>query len=236
MRRRGWLLAWIPLAASAAWAASDTSPPPDYRPPATQEICPALAEDFELCSEDAMSGNCADYVTAAGRLGEIYRSELRAHPGWIRGLQTTVWWGCGTARFEELTALLERIDTPAARAVLAQEPYRSLREPLPTAPEPPPAEEPDCTAPASAAERDQCAARELTRAQAIHAQVLDACRQRIAPGLRQELVGAEAGWERTLPLECEGTGAERDDCLAQAYRERARSIAAMHPECAASGR
>jgi hypothetical protein len=233
LRRQAWLATLLLFgAALSRGAGSESSLPPDYRPPETQELCPALAEDFELCSDDLWSGNCADFVVAAGRLGEIYRSELRAHPGWIAGLQETIWWGCGTAPFTELRALLERIDTPQARAVLAQEPYRSLGQPRPPSREAAPPEEPDCVVPSTQAERDTCAARRLARAKQEHERFLAACREKVAPGLRQELMQAESGWEKEVGLECAGSGFVRDECLAQAYQERAQSIVSMHPECA----
>jgi hypothetical protein len=47
MRTQICLLAMLLLAAQAAWAAPESSPPPDYRPPGTRELCPALAEDYE---------------------------------------------------------------------------------------------------------------------------------------------------------------------------------------------
>lgn len=228
------LLAVILLEAGVAWAEPASSPPPDYRPPQTGELCPALAEDFELCSDDPWSGNCADFVTAAGRLGEIYRSELHEHPSWVSGLQTTIWWGCGSAHLGELGSLLERIDTPQARAVLVEEPYRSLRKPSAPAPRTPAHQELDCAAPSTPAERDACAARNLARAKARHERIYGACRERVAPALRQELVDAETSWEKLLPLECAGDAYTRDECLARAYDERARSLASMHPECAPS--
>jgi hypothetical protein len=232
-RQQAWVVTLLLFGAWASRAGSESSLPPDYRPPDTQALCPALAEDFELCSEDTWSGNCADFVVAAGRLGEIYRSELRAHPSWIAGLQDTIWWGCGTAPLAELGSLLERIDTPQARAVLAQEPYRSLGKPRSRPPEASAAEEQDCLAPSTQAQRDACAARRLARARAEHERVFAACRDRVAPALRPELVEAETGWEKDLVLECAGSGYVRDECLAQAYQERAQSIASMHPECAA---
>lgn len=228
------LLALVVVGAGSAWAASDSSPPPDYRPPDTEQLCPALPEDYELCSDDLWSGNCADFVVAAGRLGEIYRSELREHPGWILGLQTSIWWGCGEAHLAELRSLLERIDTPPARAVLAQEPYRSLEQPRRPAARPPAPQELDCVAPSTPAERDACAARNLDRARAEYERVFGACRGRVASPLRSELVDAESSWEKLLPLECTGPAYTRDECLAHAYEERTQSVVAMHPECAAA--
>lgn len=234
MHRQSWLLAVILLGAGASPAAPETSLPPDYQPPNMQGLCPALAEDYELCSDDPWSGNCADFVAAAGRLGEIYRSEVRQHPGWASELEKTLWWGCGSAHLEELRSLLERIDTPRAREVLAEEPYRSLREPRAPAPRPPPHQELDCVAPSSEAERDACAARNLARAKGEHERAFGACRERVAPELRQELVDAEASWKKLLPLECSGAAYTRDECLARAYEERTQSLASMHPECNAS--
>lgn len=235
MRRQTWLLAVILLGAGGSWAAPPSSPPPDYRPLETSELCPALAEDYELCSDDLWSGNCADFVRAAGRLGEIYRSELRQQPGWVAGLQTTIWWGCGSAPLQQLGALLERIDTAQARAVLAEEPYRSLRQPRAPAPQVPGQQEPDCLAPSTQAERNACAARSLARAKAEHERLYAACRASVVPALRQELVDAETSWEKLLPLECAGADYTRDECLARAYRERTGSIVSMHPECDTPG-
>lgn len=221
------------LLGAQAWVPDDSAP--DFRPPDSRGVCPALAQDYEMCSADLWSGNCADLVTAAGRLGEIYRSELGEHPSWIDELRTTIWWGCGEAHFEELGALLARIDSPQARAVLAEEPYRSLRrppEPSPAPPAPPPAAAPDCEAPSTQAERDACAAAELDRARAEHGRVFAACQKRVAPALHQELIDAEKSWERELPLACPGSGQVRDECLANAYRERTQSIDSTHPECA----
>lgn len=229
--RRVWLLALALLGTGAS--APESSLPPDYRPPDTRGLCPSLEEDYLLCSGDSWSGNCADFVAAAGRLGEIYRSELREHPGWITGLRTTIWWGCGEAHLVDLRSLLERIDTPQARAVLADEPYRSLAKPRPPAPPPAPDQELDCVTPSSQGERNACAARNLAQAKASHERALAACRERVAPALRQELLDAETHWEQLLPLECEGNAQTRDECLAQAYEERRQSLASMHPECAA---
>ena len=82
------------------------------------------------------------------------------------------------------------------------------------------------------AERDACGARNLSRAKAYHARAYSACQQRVAPALGGELIDAEASWEKLLPLECTGTGYSRDECLARAYEERAKSIDSLHPECA----
>lgn len=234
MRRHFWLLAMILLGVGASRAAPESSPPPDFRPPDTQGICPALAEDYELCSDDPWSGNCADFVTAAARLGEIYRSELSEHPDWGSDLQTAIWWGCGSADLAGLRSLLERIDTPQARAVLAEEPYRGLREPRPPAPSPPSHQELDCGAPSTQAERDACAARKLARAKVEHEGAFDACSKKVAPALRKELVDGETSWRKQLPLECGGTSHMRDVCLARAYAQRTQWIVSMHPECAAA--
>jgi hypothetical protein len=215
-------------------AAAD-SPPPDYRPPDTAGICPAIAEDYLICSGDSWSGNCADFVKAAGRLGEVYRSELSAHPGWIDDLQNTIWWGCGSARLGDLRALLERIDSAEARSVLGDEPYRSL-----VGAPPAPADrnaahsEGNCSDSATESERNACATRRLQQAQAAHARDFDACVVRVAPALRPELVDAETSWKKMVPLECDGDTYLRDTCLARAYAERSQSIATIHPECAAA--
>jgi hypothetical protein len=225
----------ILLGVEASGAAPESSPPPDYRPPDTKGICPGLALDYELCSDDPWSGNCAGFVTAAGRLGEVYRSELREHPGWGPDLQAANWWGCGSAGLGELRSLLERIDTPQARAVLAEEPYRAPPEPPAPVPRLPPHQELDCLSPSTEAERDACAARGLAGAKVQHERFFDACNKKLAPALRQELLEAETSWLKLLPLECGGAPPTRDACLARAYAERTQSIASRHTECAAAG-
>jgi len=226
------LLALLALATSASAASPPI--PPDFRPPDTGEICPALAEDYELCVADTWSGNCPGFVTDARRIGEVYRSELSQHPGWIDALQTVNWWGCGPAKLSDLRALLARLDTPEASAVLAQEPYRSLGERKAPAASAPPLEEADCVTPKTQAERGACAAQNLARAKAEHARVYGACSRMVAPGLADELVEAERNWEHLLALECEGDTYTRDECLAQAYDGRAKSIESLHPECVAA--
>lgn len=206
---------------------------PDYRPPDTGDLCPAIEENYELCSDDTWSGNCPGFVTDAGRLGEIYRSELREHPGWGDALRTTIWWGCGSAKLEDLQSLLLRLDSPQARSVLAEEPYQSLGPPrVPARAAPPPNRELDCVAPSTEPERGACAAHNLSQAKAAHARAYANCSQKVAPALSGELVDAEESWVKLLPLECEGDAYTRDDCLARAYQERTQSIASQHPECA----
>lgn len=39
---------------------------------APQDIFPAIDEGFQLCASDLWSGNCAQFVAAAGRLAELY--------------------------------------------------------------------------------------------------------------------------------------------------------------------
>ncbi len=236
MRTAGARAAWIAL--FVLWAPTSAAPsppvPPDFRPPDTSEICPALEEDYELCVGDTWSGNCPGFVTDARRIGEVYRSELSQHPGWIDALQTINWWGCGPAQLSDLRALLARLDTSEARVVLAQEPYRSLGAAKAPAASAPPLEEADCVTPQTQAEREACAAQNLARAKAEHARVYGACSRTVAPGLADELVEAERNWEQLLALECAGDAYTRDECLAQAYDERAKSIESLHPECAAT--
>jgi hypothetical protein len=232
------LLALGPIAAGPAWA-DPAAPPPDYRAPSAAGLCPALVDDYELCAGDLWSGDCADFVAHAARLGESYRAEVRAHPDWADELRSTIWWGCGSADLAQLRALLERIGSPQARAVMAAEPYRSLvRTEVPAAAEPDAAAPPgaDCEAPASEAERAACAARALAAAKAHYQQFFGACREQVGPDQRPELLDGERSWEGMLSLECAGTGSTRDSCLARAYQERARSLSEMHPECAARAR
>jgi len=222
------------LIAAPAWAEADALVPPDFHPPDVGDLCPAIEEDYEFCSVDIWSGNCPNFVTDARRLGGIYRSELREHPGWEAALRSTIWWGCGSAQLDDIRSALERLGTPQARAVLAEEPYRSLAQPAESAAAPPPHQERDCLGLSTQAERDACGARNLSEAKAEHARLYGACQQKVAPGLSGELIDAEASWEKLLPLECTGIGYSRDECLARAYEERAQSIASLHPECAES--
>jgi len=215
-----------------AWAESRSSMPPDYRPPGTGDVCPAIEEDYEFCSVDTWSGNCPAFVRDARRLGEIYRSELRAHPDWKPDLQNSIWWGCGSAQLGDLRSVLERLDTPQARAALTVEPYRSLSAPPAPAAAPHPHRERDCLGLSTQSERDACGAGNLSHAKAVHERFFAACQQNVAPEMRAQLVDAEASWRKLLPLECTGTGYTRDECLARAYEERTQSIGSMHPECA----
>jgi len=230
---RSALLALLVLGTPAS-AASPPPVPPDFRPPDTGEICPALEEDYELCVADTWSGNCPGFVTDAQRIGEVYRSELSQHPGWVTALQTINWWGCSPAQLGDLRALLVRLDTPEARAVLAQEPYRSLDKATAPAATAPPLERADCVKLETQTEREACAAQNLSRAKTEHASAYGACSRRVAPGLAEELIEAERNWEHLLAVECEGDPYTRDECLAQAYDERAKSIDSLHPECAAA--
>lgn len=231
------LLVLVRVGSAAGEADSEASIPPDYQPPGAQQLCGALTLDYELCDDDPQSGNCAGFVDAADRLGEIYRSELRAHPGWITDLRTTLWWGCGNANLEELRSLLARVDSAQAGAVLAQEPYRSLAPAPAAAPVARPAapEEPDCITGATPEARSACAARALAEAKAAHAAAYDACRQRVGPAFRETLASGEQSFERMLPLECTGVDFTRDECLANAYRERTRTMLSTHRECRSPG-
>jgi hypothetical protein len=58
-------------------------------------VCSAIEEDGMLCSADPMSGNCADFLAVADRLGALYPSELAKLPDSKEQLETTIWWGCG---------------------------------------------------------------------------------------------------------------------------------------------
>ena len=109
-------------AANAGPAAAQEGPPP----PSSIGVCPEIEEDGLLCSADLLSGNCADFVVAADRLGALYRSELAKLPDAQASLMTTTWWGCGPGTLGDITALLVRIGSPRALAVLQTQPYASL--------------------------------------------------------------------------------------------------------------
>ena len=214
--------------------------------PASGDVCPALADDYSFCSDDPWSANCEGFVAAAERLAALYRSELEGHPGWEASLKATVWWGCGSAHLSDLAALLGRIDTPRARALLQSEPYEGVsRESAGGAPSSaPPTAATDCNAPETAAARWKCADHELAAANAAHERIFEECKERVAPGLRSQLLGAEASWKRNRQTECAvEVAAYRDTdedarafvrarCLARTTRRRTQALLNTHPECA----
>ena len=194
----------------------------------------------------ALALGIAGFVAAAERLAALYRSELEGHPGWEASLKATVWWGCGSAHLSDIAALLERIDTPRARALLQSEPYEGVsREAAGAAPSSaPPTAATDCNAPETAAARSECAGRELAAANAAHERVFEECKERVAPGLRPQLLGAESSWKRNRQTECAVEVAAYPDkdedarafvrarCLARTTRRRTQALLNTHPECA----
>jgi uncharacterized protein YecT (DUF1311 family) len=158
-------------------------------------------------------------------------------------LLSTNWWGCGDAPLTQMKGLLLRIGTPAAQAVLEQEPFARLAPPSGAgAPQPPaPTLEPDCVGEPTPGAQDACAAGELASAQGAYRRALANCSAAVAGPLRSELEGSEQAWQQLLPAQCDGATAEYDEprlqafarsqCLARAMRERTRGMLAAHPEC-----
>ena len=234
-------------AAALAWSASPSpacaqqGPPP----PSPGSVCPGIEEDGLLCSADLMSGNCDDFVSAADRLGALYRSELEELPDSESSLKTTSWWGCGPNSLGDVKALLVRIGTPRALAVLQNEPYPSLAGPPPPPPPPPGLSDPQlrCDDLSNPAERNACIGVRLQAARADHQRALERCRDLVPPGLRDDLVQDEASFAALLPTRCDAQAAGVDDpglktfvrsrCLAKALEGNTRGMLAAHPECAA---
>jgi len=213
----------------SAVAASDDS----YvdTPPPTSAVCPAIEEDFDLCSDDLLSGNCRDFVEAARALGRLYRFNAQREPDRENELRTTVWWECGTRNLGEIAALLARVGSPEARSVLQSEPYRSLSEPGFTAvPSPgPPAPPVECDALTSDSDRDACEARELAALKKRHEQLFEACRNLLPGSLQDELAGQERAWRMRLEAECDDP-----ECLSSSIRHRDDEIQQAFPQCGPS--
>jgi hypothetical protein len=204
----------------------DTPPPPEA-------ICPAIEEDYALCSEDPFSGNCADFVTAAAALSRLYLFNVEREPDQAERLQTSIWWGCGTKSLAELAALLRRIDSDQARAVLQSEPYRSL----PTASTPAAASAPagasdtlQCESQESASERSACEARALAAAETEHRRIFEDCKASLSGFLRGQLVTQEEAWKRDLATEC-GDADSEARCLAAANQRRDDAMRSAFPQC-----
>src|SRR5262245_54731314 len=158
------LLAWLPPASAQQPQQGPQGPPP----PPVSDVCPRIEEDGLLCSADLLSGNCADFVAAADRLGTLYRNELAQMPGSEGPLLSTTWWGCGPGNLFDITALLERIGSPRALAVLQTPPYATIvaqRASAPAAPPPPAnAPAPDCDALSGSLARNSCIGAQLQAA------------------------------------------------------------------------
>jgi len=231
------------LASSGGALAAESAVPPAVEPSSQQDVCPAIDEGFVLCSNDPWSGNCAQFVAAAGRLAQLYQIQVAETPERVPMLLSTNWWGCGDAPLTDMKGLLLRIGTPAAQGVLQQEPFSRLSLPGSAGAPPPPAPTvvPDCESERTPDAQDACAARELASAQGAYRRALEACRALIAPSLRSALEGSEQAWEEELPAQCAAAALEYDEprlqsfarsqCLAHAMRERTRGMLAAHPEC-----
>lgn len=211
-------------------------------PPASSTVCPAIEEDGLLCSDDPMSENCEAFVSDADRLGALYRSELEELPGSRTSLLSTNWWGCGPNSLADVKALLLRIGTPQALAVLQREPYPSLPGPPPPPPTGPADPQLRCDDLTDPAERGACIELRLRAARADHQRALERCRARVAPGLRDDLAHDEASFAALLPARCDAEAAGaldqdskafvRSRCLMQALEDNTRGMLAAHPECA----
>ena len=233
--------------AAVGWtaSASPASAQPGPTAPPSAVVCPGIEENGLLCSNDPMSGNCEDFVTSAAQLGALYRSQLAELPGSQESLLTTNWWGCGPNSLGDVKALLIRVGTPRALLVLKDQPYASLAGPPPPPAPPPGLADPqlNCVDLSSPAEQNACIGVRLQAAQDEHRRVFERCRDRVPPGLRDDLVDAEASFKALLPTRCGAQAAGQDDadlasfvhsrCLVKALTENTRGMLAAHPECTA---
>jgi len=240
MRVRISVPAWAVGALLVASAGAQPAPPPD-------QLCPSIDEDFQLCSRDLLSGNCGEFVAAAETLAQLYQIQAAESPERGEMLLTSNWWGCGSATLIDMKALLGRIGTPRAQALLAAEPFQRLpaaewQAAPPPSGQPAPAVAPDCVNLPTPPEQAACAERELAGARAAYQAALAACQAEVAPGLRDQFVQTEQAWQAGVGPECDPDVLEYSDpmlqnfarsrCLAEAVRERTRSMLAAHPECA----
>lgn len=233
-----------------AWAAA--APPAAAQqvlpPPVTSDVCPGIDEDGMLCSADLLSGNCADFVAAANRLGGLYRDELEELPADSEGaLLTTMWWGCGPGNLADITALLVKIGSPQALAVLRTQPYATIvaQRPAqtPGAPVMPglAAPPPDCDSVTDPLQRNTCIGAQLQAARAENQNVLARCQQLVPAGLRDDFVDSQATFQSLLPTRCNAQAAGFDDkntqtfirsrCLVTALSDNTRGMLTAHPEC-----
>jgi hypothetical protein len=224
---RALLLLVLSAVPPAAFAADDLEDPG----PMPGAVCPAIAEDYAICLDNPWSGNCGDFVHAAHELGRLYRFTVLREPDTADKLKATLWWGCGTAKFMDLRALLEQIGTPAALGVLAEEPYRSLPESAP--PSAPSETHPrlDCDGLKDDAAYRACEKKALAEAEAHHQDVVAQCASKLSPMVRDQLEASEAAWRRSLAVECP-EGDSGTPCLLTATRDRTASVLRGHPVCA----
>src|SRR5215469_8420857 len=114
--------------------------------------------------------------------------------------------------------LLLRLGSPAAQAVLQQEPFSRLPSPAPPAPLPPPTHvEVDCSQLQTSDAQDACAARELAAAKAGYQAALGTCRTAVASPLRDAFDGSEQAWQQELPAQCDAAAFEHDQPRLQAF-------------------
>lgn len=241
--------AWSSAFAPRAVAQPATTPPPPPQPPPASDVCPAIEEDGLLCSADLLSGNCADFVAAAERLAGLYRAELAQLPGSEGSLLTTIWWGCGPGNLSDIAALLARIESPRAQALLKQPPYATLLAqqappPPPPAGAPPPPPPPDCDELASPAARNACIGTRLQQARAENQATFARCQPLVPAGLRDDFADSQSTFRSLLPIRCnaQASGSEdknlatflRSRCMVDALNENTRGMLAAHPECKAA--
>jgi hypothetical protein len=236
------------VAATLIWAAipgpaaAQEGPPP----PSSIGVCPAIEEDGLLCSADLLSGNCADFVAAADRLGALYRSELAKLPDSEASLLTTMWWGCGPGNLGDIAALLVRIGSPPALVVLQTQPYASIGVTQSPPPAPAPgslAPPPACDELSSALQRNACIGAQLQAARAENQSVFARCQSFVPPGLRDDFVDSQSSFQSLLPVRCDAQAAGVDEksmktfvrsrCLVQALTDNTRAMLTAHPECRA---
>ncbi len=204
-------------------------------PPPPGAICPAIDESYDLCSMNPWSENCADFVSAAGALSQLYLFTVQREPAEMEHLKTSIWWGCGSKHFSELRALLVRINTPKAQAVLQSQPYESLaptRAAAPAASTPPPraASASDCATLPSWSEQNACASRQLATARAAHQHAFDACEAALPDVFRSQLIAQERAWKTTLAAECEASNTQ---CQTEAIRQRDEAMRVEYTQCGA---
>jgi len=212
-------------------------------PASAQDVCPAIAEGFQLCANDLLSGNCAQFVQAAAALANLYQIQVAETPDRAPMLLATNWWGCGDALLGDMKLLLLRLGSPGAQALLQQQPFSRL-PPLGPGPAPPPRPRQalaDCSNQPTPDGQDACAAAELAAARAAYQSALQTCRTAVAAPLRDALDGSEQAWEQELPAQCNGAALEydqprlqafaRSQCFASALRERTQGMLLAHPEC-----
>jgi len=198
-----------------------------------------------LCASDLWSGNCADFVVTADKLGALYRSELQKLPDSEQSLKTTIWWGCGSGTLYDLKRLLVAIGTESAKAVLVTEPYKSLPAvELPGASMQRAPAQLTCVELPRQIERNSCIGTQLQEARTAHQLALDRCKDLVAPPLRDQLLAAESSFKAALPARCDAAADEdgttdasleafnRSRCLAKALADRDRGMFEAHPECA----